>query len=91
MTPMPNHNADKLPSCAHCGDKVRRVNVNIEQAAGNAFECKSCGCCWNAKMVLTQKGHSCPVLGREAMRSTVLRLAKWLVDQGDAQPTPTPL
>jgi hypothetical protein len=40
-------------------------------------------------MILTHKGHSCPVHGTEAVRTAVRRIIRLLVDQRDTRPTPT--
>ena len=83
---MANQTSRESWSCDHCNGKVRPATAQLD---ADVFRCEKCGCRWDGVAVLVHKGHRCPVHGKEAVRSAVLRIAQWLAEHGDAQPTPT--
>ena len=86
-----NQNANNFSHCDHCAGTLRWIVQEDERAKRPAYVCNACGCTWDSGMALVRMGQRCPVHGREALRSAVLRIVQWLLEQGDAQPASKPL
>jgi hypothetical protein len=86
---MEKQKIEKPQHCDHCGGNISSGSGDNGRADGGAFSCCVCGCSWNTDMILTHKGHSCPVHGKEAVRTAVRRIVQFLADQRDTRPTLT--
>jgi hypothetical protein len=78
----------RIDVCRHCGGVIQALAEPQTPDGNRLYACDRCGCHWRQDRILTHKGTQCPVHGRTAARSAVVRIIGWLVAQEERRPTP---